>query len=181
MYSSFRRVVTGHDEHGVAVVLADDRLSRRATALLGWTGVDIWETADSPVNNQLLLAPGGQRTVLRTVEMAPGAFAGMHRTWSIDYAVVLSGSCRLLLDGGEIRLEPGDVAIQRGTLHSWRNEGTEPCRLLLVLIDAMAITIDGVRLEPIYDDDFPDGFDALNAHVAKKPSEAAVRRAVEES
>ncbi len=61
---------------------------------------------------------------------------GMHRTRSIDYVVVLAGKVRMLLDEGEVDLEPFDVAIQRGTNHAWINCGTEPALLLTVMIDA---------------------------------------------
>ena len=46
----------------------------------------------------------------------------MHRTMSLDYGVVLQGEVELLLDSGEVRLlAAGDVAVQRGTMHAWRN------------------------------------------------------------
>ena len=61
---------------------------------------------------------------------------GMHRTRSIDYVVVLAGKVRMLLDEGEVDLEPFDVIIQRGTNHAWVNRGTESVLLLAVMIDA---------------------------------------------
>ncbi len=61
---------------------------------------------------------------------------GMHRTRSIDYVVVLAGKVRMLLDEGEVDLEPFDMVVQRGTNHAWVNRGTEPVLLLAVMIDA---------------------------------------------
>ena len=61
---------------------------------------------------------------------------GMHRTRSIDYVVVLAGKVRMLLDEGEVDLEPFDVVVQRGTNHAWVNRGTEPALLPAVMIDA---------------------------------------------
>ena len=61
---------------------------------------------------------------------------GMHKTRSIDYVVVLAGKARMLLDEGEVDLEPFDVVVQRGTNHAWVNRGTEPALLLAVMIDA---------------------------------------------
>ena len=61
---------------------------------------------------------------------------GMHKTRSIDYVVVLAGKVRMLLDEGEVDLEPFDVVVQRGTNHAWINRGTEPALLLAVMIDA---------------------------------------------
>jgi naringenin degradation protein FdeH len=61
---------------------------------------------------------------------------GMHRTRSIDYAIVLEGEIDMLLDEGEIRLRAGDVLVQQGTNHAWVNRGAGPCRIAFVLIDA---------------------------------------------
>jgi hypothetical protein len=60
----------------------------------------------------------------------------MHRTRSVDYALVLSGEIDMLLDEGEIHLKAGDVLVQQGTNHAWVNRGKEPCRIAFVLIDA---------------------------------------------
>ena len=59
----------------------------------------------------------------------------MHRTETIDYAVVLAGEIVLLLDDEEVHLKAGDVVIQRGTNHAWSNRSNQPCRMLYVLID----------------------------------------------
>src|ERR1700722_3272189 len=60
----------------------------------------------------------------------------MHRTRTLDYAVVMEGEIDMLLDDSEIHLKAGDVLIQQGTNHAWVNRGTEPCRIAFVLIDA---------------------------------------------
>lgn len=60
----------------------------------------------------------------------------MHRTRSVDYALILSGEIDMLLDEGEIHLKAGDVLVQQGTNHAWVNRGAEPCRIAFVLIDA---------------------------------------------
>jgi uncharacterized cupin superfamily protein len=62
--------------------------------------------------------------------------ATMHRTHSIDYAVVISGEIDMLLDDSEVHLRAGDVLVQRGTRHAWVNRGSESCRIAFVLIDA---------------------------------------------
>jgi quercetin dioxygenase-like cupin family protein len=76
----------------------------------------------------------------------------MHRTVSLDYAVVLLGEVELVLDSGETRLmKPGDVAIQRGTNHAWRNiSKTHPARMLYVLQEALPLEIGGKKLEEDY-------------------------------
>ena len=63
---------------------------------------------------------------------------------SLDYDVVLQGEVELLLVSGEVRLlAAGDVAVQRGTMHAWRNPSdTVVARMLFVLISALALEID---------------------------------------
>lgn len=80
-------------------------------------------------------------TVVRMVDLAPGEQSPMHRTNSVDYGVVLAGEAVLVLEDFEVgprrTLKVGDVSIQRGTLHSWRNPNpTEWLRMLYVLLDA---------------------------------------------
>ena len=62
--------------------------------------------------------------------------AHMHRTSSLDYAIVLSGEIWAVMDVGETRLVAGDVFVQRGTNHAWANRSGEPCIMAFVLIDA---------------------------------------------
>ena len=59
----------------------------------------------------------------------------MHRTETVDYAVILEGELTLILDQEDVVLRAGDVVIQRGTSHSWANRSDKPCRILFVLID----------------------------------------------
>ena len=61
---------------------------------------------------------------------------GMHRTRTLDYIVLLKGQITLLLDEGDVDLEPFDVVVQRGTNHGWVNKGTTPALLAVVMIDA---------------------------------------------
>ncbi|MGE3643745.1 MAG: cupin domain-containing protein [Beijerinckiaceae bacterium] len=61
---------------------------------------------------------------------------GMHRTKSIDYAIILSGEIYLMLDDSETLLKQGDVIVQQGTYHAWSNRGSEPCIIAFVLIGA---------------------------------------------
>jgi mannose-6-phosphate isomerase-like protein (cupin superfamily) len=60
----------------------------------------------------------------------------MHRTRTIDYALILSGEIDMLLDDSEVHLKPGDVVIQRGTNHAWVNRGNAPCKVAFILVDA---------------------------------------------
>jgi uncharacterized cupin superfamily protein len=60
----------------------------------------------------------------------------MHRTRSVDYAVVMSGEIDMMLDDGVVHLKPGDTVVQQATNHAWINRGTAPCRVLFVLMDS---------------------------------------------
>jgi quercetin dioxygenase-like cupin family protein len=66
----------------------------------------------------------------------PPRHATMHRTRSIDYAIVISGEIDMLLDDSEVHLRAGDVLVQQATNHAWVNRGREACRIAFVLIDA---------------------------------------------
>ena len=60
----------------------------------------------------------------------------MHRTRSVDYAVVLSGEIDMMLDDTAVHLKPGDTIVQQATNHAWVNHGKETCRILFVLMDS---------------------------------------------
>jgi quercetin dioxygenase-like cupin family protein len=147
-----RRIVTGHDANGKAIVKTDERLA--AVPRLGRpriSGCEIWSTDQMPVDNTSDAAEAAQRagfvkrynyvgtgegTVIRITEFAPGAPKFMHRTETIDYALLLSGECDLELDSGEIvHMKPGDIAVQRGTMHAWVNNGSVPAVFAFILID----------------------------------------------
>jgi len=60
----------------------------------------------------------------------------MHRTRTIDYAIIMSGEIDMMLDDKTVHLKAGDVVIQQATNHAWLNHGTEPCRIIFVLMDS---------------------------------------------
>jgi quercetin dioxygenase-like cupin family protein len=60
----------------------------------------------------------------------------MHRTQTVDYAIVLSGEIWALMDSGETKMKAGDILVQRGTNHAWSNRSNKPCLVAFVLIDA---------------------------------------------
>jgi hypothetical protein len=65
----------------------------------------------------------------------------MHKTNTVDYAVVYDGEIWLELDDAKtIHLERGDVVVQNGTRHAWRNKGTKPVTMLFFLNGARALT-----------------------------------------
>lgn len=152
-----RRVVTGHDAQGKAIVKIDevcsDFIEGRPNGLLR----NIWTTDTTPANNDGQ-EDGGARsgrftmiengTVFRVLHFLPGVQKRVHRTDSIDYIVVMAGEIDMELDEGEqVHLKAGDVMVQRGTVHNWVNRGTEPCTMAVILVHAKAVEAGGKRLE----------------------------------
>ncbi|KAJ6480804.1 hypothetical protein C8R47DRAFT_1322424 [Mycena vitilis] len=72
----------------------------------------------------------------------------MHRTLSVDYAVVLSGEIVLVLDGGEEKtVKAGEFMVQRGANHVWHNRTQAPCRIAVVMVGTEKIVVGGKALE----------------------------------
>jgi len=179
MPTPIRRVITGHDDMGKAVVIADGPAPAVRTNPLrpGHASTDLWKTdaapvvlrsrLDDPTQGPRQIHPLPNGTVFRIAELAPepaeirnmtpekarevfaasgnaaastfgrgGRHPMMHRTQTIDYAVVLEGEVTMLLDEEDVHLRAGDVVIQCGTNHAWSNRSDKPCKMLYVLIDA---------------------------------------------
>lgn len=173
-----RRVVTGHDETGKAVVLSDGAPPHvtRPEYQPGLAFHELWSTHAAPVpvaatENEPTdihrdTHPPANGTVIRIVDIPPEGQEGpdfdketarklfekvglaenaehtipgrhplMHRTESIDYGVVLEGQIVLLLDEEEVVLNPGDLVVQRGTIHAWTNRTDQITRMLFILVD----------------------------------------------
>ena len=88
-------------------------------------------------------SPG--ETLLRYCDWAPGATLSMHRTETLDLGVCVRGSMEVRLDSGETRvLNPGDVIVQRGTMHAWKNPSeTEWARVVFFLVGAAPVKVGG--------------------------------------
>ena len=146
-----RRVVTGHDANGRAVVKIDEISKNVISTRPGQSACVVWTTESFPVANtgdadQGLRQVGttlNNGTVFRVVEFGPGVAPRNHRTDSIDYAVVISGELDMQLDDSVVHLKAGDVLVQRGTIHNWVNRGSQPCVIAFVLIDAKPVEAGG--------------------------------------
>ncbi len=141
-----RRVITGHTPGGRSVVVSDAQTTTFDIGSGHMTLYDIWSVAevpapveanqadptDIPLNFEL--PSSGVR--VRFLDIPPDATApaGMHRTESIDVAIVIEGEMCMPLDDQEVVLHRGDVLIQRGTNHAWVNRSAEICRMLYVII-----------------------------------------------
>ncbi|MTD53680.1 cupin domain-containing protein [Amycolatopsis pithecellobii] len=169
-----RRVVTGHDSAGRAVVVADgpseDVLlidTARVAIADMWTltsvptSIDAWEKRD--LGTPMAIGPVVGGLNFRVLQFDPlpadavidakAAFSemgsadahvgdarhpAMHRTDTVDFGIVISGSITLLLDEEDVTLTAGDIVIQRGTNHAWENRGDEPCLMAVMVVDAKA-------------------------------------------
>src|SRR6516162_4407113 len=151
MALQFRRVVTGHDPSGRAILKIDEIARNLVSSRPGATSCVVWTSQDFPVDNTGDEDAGSRKTgttldngtVFRVLELAPGVSPRNHRTDSIDYAVVMSGEVDMVLDDTTVPLKAGDVLVQRGTIHNWVNRGTVPCVIAFVLIAAKPVTIGG--------------------------------------
>jgi len=178
MEKPIRRVVTGHDAEGRAVVMSDGAAPfvHVSDIMPGRVSTDIWRTGETPARivarapeptlGPRRQMPGKRGTVLRinhyppeseavrqmTPEASQQAFAAlgnqkaatfgkggrhplMHRTETIDYAIVLAGEITMVLDDSDVELKAGDVVVQCGTNHAWSNRSGAPCVIAFVLID----------------------------------------------
>lgn len=167
-----RRVITGHDANGKAVVVEDGSAPNVKVRKAGnLTSTLLWVTDETPARldsaadpslREIGVAPPPGGSILRIVDFPPEHEAGavdnaamlsemglsadahgaglrhpsMHRTRSVDYAIVLEGEISMLLDDSEVHLGAGDVLIQNATNHAWVNRSPSNCRIAFVLIDA---------------------------------------------
>jgi mannose-6-phosphate isomerase-like protein (cupin superfamily) len=116
------------------------------------------DAANRPVH----LEPGQNGTIFRMVEFPPDSNrpkdadsrAGfkaigaahaqasghadpmMHKTATVDYAIVVKGEIYAVMEKGETLLRAGDVLVQRGTNHSWSVRGKEPALVAFILVGA---------------------------------------------
>ena len=154
-----RRIVTGHNAAGRAIIRSDDLLPVEPIPSGDAAFSLVWTTATVPADNNdetdgrtrdagLTLHQG---SVIRIVDMVPGGVSPFHRSSSIDYGIVLSGVVELELDDGAVTMaRAGDIIVQRGTIHLWRNPSpTKTCRIVFVLIEAAPVTVDGAPLPDV--------------------------------
>ena len=175
MGHQIRRIVTGHDPSGKAIVEIDGIApNMKVRPGAGFVSSLLWVTDETPARMDLRqdradrsigVPPPANGSILRVVDFPPvtrdaeaidqkelvkamGAdhhspsgqparHAYMHRTRSVDYAIVLDGEIVMLLDDSEVHLQAGDFLVQQGTNHAWVNRSDRMCRIAFVLIDGV--------------------------------------------
>ena len=140
-----RRIVTGHDGQGKAVVWKDGAATNRFSAVDKIVSTLVWSTDATPFDytgdedmgaRKLGIQPPPGGTRFSVIDIQPGNAPYMHRTDSVDFVVCLAGEIDMHLDGeAVVKMAAGDVMVQRGTNHAWVNRGRVPCRLAVVLVD----------------------------------------------
>ena len=134
--------MSARDREGKSFIASDDEVSIN----------DLWSTggdqllgvgpAGEPPSG--LRATGASRCFIATLQTSPDPVPslenriGFHRTSRVAYVLVLTGEIVYLVDREEVRLKAGDLVVERGTYHSWRNEGDTPVGLLVTLVSAEA-------------------------------------------
>ena len=158
MAPQIRRVVTGHDANGNSIVEIDEVATNIVSRRSGHASAVIWTTSQAPCDNTETGDQGSrdvarcarEGAIFRVVEYGPGVSPRMHRTLTIDYAVVMSGEIFMALDGGkEVHLKAGDVLVQRGAAHDWINRGQVPCVIAFVLMAAKPVKAGGRTLDAL--------------------------------
>lgn len=130
-----RRVVAGLDAEGRSSILID-----------GPAKTVIWSTEGYPADNSGQQDAGGGPFRFPTEgaqfifsDFPPGGGSMMHATDTLDFLVVVSGEVTFITETGETLLRAGDILVDRGALHGWRNDGDRTCRIVNVLYPALPV------------------------------------------
>ncbi|TCD69409.1 hypothetical protein EIP91_007756 [Steccherinum ochraceum] len=159
---NIRRVVTGHTAEAEPTIILDESVQPKFWHPKSTNGVfDLYRTEQVPANNNevkgewvdsiahSLPGPAGLSTLngatFRVFDYAPGSSVFPHRTESLDFGIIMQGSVVLDLENGESTiLKQGDVIVQRGVLHSWKNPSpTEWTRIYWVVVGAKPVEVNG--------------------------------------
>lgn len=174
----FKRIVTAIDEQGKSIIIDETAPdpSYKPEDAPGLSVIQLWSTQASPVDifeeNDLskpfahIQQPGFTQFVILTVPPLkdlldhlksigkpvkdPKKFR-LHRTNSIDYAVILSGEVTLRVGDKEVLLKVGDCVVQRGTEHAWHNHSNAPCIIAAVGMTAKPLNADKEKLLKSYE------------------------------
>ncbi len=152
-----RRIVTGHDRDGKAVVWIDEPATNRKSSGPDVASTLMWATDETPADftgdvdaggRILGTAPPAGGTRFCVIDFQPGNRGLMHATDTIDYVVCIFGEIDMHLDDSVVHMRAGDIMVQRGTNHSWVNRGSAPARLAFVLVDGKpkrAASVSGLQ------------------------------------
>jgi quercetin dioxygenase-like cupin family protein len=135
-----RRIVSGLDNQEKSTIQINDEMQFDETG-----GILAWTTATVPADNTALPPPDvvlsldlmeSAASAFIVVRVAPGGGSPMHTTNTIDYITMISGRVTFGVETGEVTLSAGDVLVDRGVVHSWRNDGDEDAFYTVVAMPA---------------------------------------------
>lgn len=193
--SKIRRLVASR-MNGLSSI-SDDRLFEFAPFAPSVNISDLWQIAEGPINLDdpfsgsapPVLMPGPGQVVMRIVQFQPGDVTSksdeneqladasgidingnLHRTRTLDYAVVRQGELWLVTEDGEVHLTAGDVVILLGGFHSWENRSAVSAEIFSVMIGASAVgapSVHGIGEAHAQDTDEPRRVIAGHNHAGK--------------
>lgn len=150
-----RRVVAGLDASGKSCVLVDEVVCHEANPAV-MSVSNLFTGSIAPVDNAAPLedglAPFAMEQLTQPVysfmhvEYAPGMGRedpGMHYTNTADHFFVIEGEVVLVLESGDVVMRAGDAGICRGVMHGWRNDSSEPARLVTMVLPAQPLPSHG--------------------------------------
>jgi len=133
-----RRAISGVGPSGKSTVVLHDPIPEGVVTTIWHTprlpACNVGADDSAPPYATELLHSGGSLFML--VRMPPGVEQFWHATDTIDYITMISGSVTLMLEDGEVLLSAGDVCVDRGVVHSWRNDGSETAVYTCVILPA---------------------------------------------
>lgn len=137
-----RRVITGLDADGRSAIIIDGP----PVDLGGGGGRLVWRTEGLPADNSGsgdcpvepfgfdLMHSGG--SMFMAMDFAPGAGDFWHATDTVEYVTMIAGEVVFQTETGEATLRAGDLLVDRGIVHSWRNDSGAPARAAIVILPA---------------------------------------------
>ena len=147
---TYRRVVSGLDEEGRSTIIIDAPMGI-ATSMSGRSNV-IWRTQGVPADNSgredvdtggmtvQELSEGGSLFMIHTFPPDhDGGEPFWHATDSIDYITMMSGEVVFVTQTGETTLRAGDVIVDRGIVHAWRNDSDEDAVAAIAVVPALPV------------------------------------------
>ena len=146
-----RLVTTAVDANGISTFSSDKEITPffpfgpKASSFANFhvsTKVPASNTEAAPILENVLPRCPPEGVSFGTTDIPPNYSAPMHRTFSQDYAVILSGEIVLRLDNGDERtVRAGEFILQKGVNHEWINRSSQVCRILFVMVGSEKIVL----------------------------------------
>ena len=136
-----RRVVSGLNPEGKSYIALDDSADV-ASLFATPAGRALGEVAKNEPAQLPMNATGQTRCFVAAIQphkdQKPSMAnrIGFHKGGGISYCLILNGTLTYMTDTQETIVRPGDIVVERSTLHSWRNEGTTPVSMFIVSVSA---------------------------------------------